>query len=538
MRILVLAVHFEVTGARYIIDAFRRLGHDVKHYGQIAELKDVWGIDVDPKYKWMPHSLMELDAWGTPDLIVIADTLTPDYVVPKMYRNVPVVVWSQDNHVRNSRQAQNSHLSLIKHYFLAHKHGKAQPVTHDDETWLPCATDPIAFPSSPIPYDQREYDICCVGVMYPRRKQLVELLKREGFKVFAATGLVYEEYKNAYHNSRMSLCVSADGDVAQRVFETLGMGCLVLTDPLDDLLDDKTNHQLGLRGFSVYWSDNELVNRAQEFISTEREAAIAATTITPQLIRRDHTWDVRAQVVINWYNKEYGNVHMVEAVNQHIDSVEPEISAKKPYLNLGCGTTHLPSAKPAGHDMIDSTIYEYPLWTNVDKVKGVGADKTFDLFTYPWPLEDNSHDGALCAHILEHIPHEIKVTDNSERAAYLLTLQDGWYAFMSELYRVLTPDAIIHIVSPYGWSDGGITDPSHTRYLTMNTFTHSMTPQISDGSTFKYNNGGINLQIDGNPQYRITPMFAHLKTQDEVAQAMMTRLNVIYDFYVRLKVIK
>ena len=39
MKILVLAVHFEVTGARYIADAFARLGHDVKHTGPKAPLR-------------------------------------------------------------------------------------------------------------------------------------------------------------------------------------------------------------------------------------------------------------------------------------------------------------------------------------------------------------------------------------------------------------------------------------------------------------------------------------------------------------------
>ncbi|MGK3946052.1 class I SAM-dependent methyltransferase, partial [Streptomyces caeruleatus] len=87
------------------------------------------------------------------------------------------------------------------------------------------------------------------------------------------------------------------------------------------------------------------------------------------------------------------------------------------------------------------------------------ADKVFDIFQYPWPLEDNSYDGALCAHILEHIPHEIKLTgvgsiDYSGKTLYsmrqteLLKVQDGWYAFFSELYRVLTPGAFVHCLMP------------------------------------------------------------------------------------------
>jgi len=262
--------------------------------------------------------------------------------------------------------------------------------------------------------------------------------------------------------------------------------------------------------------------------------------------------------------------HGNKAVNKEL-SINQEITASpKAFLNLGCGTTHFPSAKPAGHDMIPDDIYSYPLWVNVDKVNGVGADKVFDLFTYPWPLEDNSFDGAICAHILEHIPHEIKIdtgnikmgtalsdsdpVDKTVNMSFdpsdvykqishikvLQTLQDGWYAFMSELYRVLTPGALVHIVSPYGFSDGGITDPSHTRYLTMNTFTHSMTPEVSDGATFKYNNGGINFVIDGNPQYRITPYGKLLQERTGFTYDLLmgTNLNVCYDFYLTLKAVK
>lgn len=510
MKILIIAVHFEVTGARYIADAFKQLGHDVKHIGQPARLKDAWGVEIDARWEWKPDTL-ESD-W-IPGLIILADTLVTVADVPPSFAGVPVIVWIQDNHVRNVRQAG------VAHYFLAHAHGPAQPVTQADETWLPCATDASYFRQSVIPYREREYDVCIVGVMYERRARLVNKLREAGLKVFAATGLVYEAYAQAYQNSRISLCVSAAGDVAQRVFESAGMGCLVLSDPLADMLDDETNRKLGLNGFAFYWSDDECVDRAVEF--TQREVAKAewGSQVLGHIVRAQHTWKHRAQRVIDWYQETYINAPKVVTVE------------RKPYLNLGCGKTHFPSEPPPGHEMVEAAIYQYPLWMNVDKVEGVGADKVFDLFQYPWPLEDNSFDGAVLAHIVEHIPHDIKTTD-----AQLSKLQDGWYAFFAELYRVLTPGAIVHIVSPYGWSDGAITDPTHTRMLTLNTFTHGLAS--GDSPTFKYETA-CNFVVDREPTYRINEIFKHLSDDPaELQRALMTRLNVCYDFYIRLKAVK
>lgn len=589
MKILIVAVHFEVTGARYITDAFKRLGHDVRHVGPEAKLEQAWGISVPAKYEWKPDSGYELAGlkW-IPDLIILADTLVKDWQPFDLWYGTPITYWTNDNHVRNVRREG------IDHYFLAHFHGPAQPVSQPDETWLPCGFDPTVFTPSPISWAEREYDVALVGVMYPARTFLLDRLEEAGLKVFRATGLVYEDCVKAYHNSRISLCVSAAGDVAQRIFETAAMGCLVLTDPLLDLNDEvkrpelgdkSTREILGLSGFGVYQSQqnpHELVQRVKDFITLEPDLAeFGAKTLQAQVLA-NHSWDKRAQVVVDWYERIYGaKMHSegtltFKQVGQptHIPdemsflatnpkTIEKQIQLN-PYLNLGCGLTHLPGDPPLGHEIVDPAIYSYPLWTNVDKVEGVGADKVFDLFKYPWPLEDNSFDGALLGHICEHIPHEIRrnvataykdtngglPVDLTERARLLESLQDGWYAFFSELYRVLTPGAVVHIVSPYGWSDGGITDPSHTRYLTINTFTHSMTPSVGDGETFRYNNGGINLVMDAPPVYRLAPMFKHLgivpgdlpaiqeSKQQQFGYEIATRLNVCYDFYVRLKVVK
>jgi hypothetical protein len=156
-------------------------------------------------------------------------------------------------------------------------------------------------------------------------------------------------------------------------------------------------------------------------------------------------------------------------------------------------------------------------------------------------------------HIAEHIPHEIKQSlatnfikngmDSEnfeafyfERYKELSILQDGWYAFFSELYRVLTPGAIVHIISPYAWSQGTVTDPTHTRLLTEHTFSHGLAPDQYTG-TFKYNID-CNFAIDGH-QLRYSPWAQpFMNDPDMLATAIMTRINMVYDFYVKLRAVK
>ena len=249
---------------------------------------------------------------------------------------------------------------------------------------------------------------------------------------------------------------------------------------------------------------------------------------------------------------------------------------QKPYLHLGAGRINLPGPRPAHHGLIPEAIYSYPLFWNVDRNAEPGIDEVVDLFKYPWPWETSSFDGAVACHLLEHLPHEIRLADNpfpaddrhefaewiidnndtssgtenfqdevkavqryrwkKARAIELANCQDGWFAFFAELYRVLTPGALVYILSPYGWSQGAITDPSHTRLLTEQTFTHSMQPDPN--SPFRYETGGIHFEME-NVVFGLTPMFQHLAGHPEMLQnALQTQINVVYDFAVTLRVVK
>lgn len=324
MKIVIVANHYAVCSARYMTDAFIRLGHEVRHIGP-AMGSQIWGLALPQSYVWTP----ETELWATEEkpgynLYLIMDSdpeilnsIRPTY--PDLFK-LPMAVYGVDNHVRNYRR------DWFDHYFLAHKHGQEQPVIQDDETWLPVGYDPVLFTPSPIPWHEREYDVACLGVMYPRRKEIVKALIDAGLKVAWGSGLVYEAYRDVYHNSRISLCVSAVGDLAQRVFETAAMGCAILTDPLHDLMHNDTGEALGLAGFAVYGNTEQAVAIAKELLQDPPRGLVnnaapedvlfavgGAPDVTMgefgarlmQQAAKQHMWDARAKTIVEWYERTY-----------------------------------------------------------------------------------------------------------------------------------------------------------------------------------------------------------------------------------------
>ena len=229
----------------------------------------------------------------------------------------------------------------------------------------------------------------------------------------------------------------------------------------------------------------------------------------------------------------------------------------KPYLNLGCGRIIYPGDQHWSHSLVDTEVFTYPRWVNVDRNEADGVDVIADLFEYPWPLESNAYGGALLSHLVEHIPHGVRVAGNSGyggmmdeqeagRAQYLASLQDGWFAFFSELWRVLEPGAVAHILAPHGHSDGALADPTHTRYVMPHTFGY-LRPDAR--SPFAYAIG-CHFEEVGVTTYRLTELHHSLlpadgdtpedidQKQRELGLRMMTRNNVAYEFYIKMQAVK
>lgn len=296
MNILIVANHYAVCSARYATAAFERLGHSVRHVGP-ARGGDIWGLTLPSEYEWEPQD----EGPTVQDVAIIMDSdpkVLDDAVTLAEY--MPVIVWGVDNHVRDYRRG------WFDHYFLAHRHVSVMvwysdpndyEARHKDMSWLPCCYDPTLHTPSPIPFEDREYDVCMIGVMYERRWALVKALKAAGLSVLAGCGLVYENYVAAYHNARIALNISVKGDVAQRLFETAAMGNVVMTDVCRDF------PLLKPEGFWTLdtGTEPEAVVQACKDILHEPEHAQNMVKLS-QAWAKDHTWDSRAAQIVRWYD--------------------------------------------------------------------------------------------------------------------------------------------------------------------------------------------------------------------------------------------
>lgn len=282
MRILIKAHHYAVASGRYMADALKRLGHDVRTDGP-AHGNVVWGMTVDERHAWIPNKPEK--GWE-PELVIIADAHL-DADAARGYE-CPVVVYGVDNHVRDYAQYD------VDHMFLAHGHGHR--IGEEHVTWLPCGYDPRWFTPGKD-WNAREFDAAMVGVQYgPRNELLYALLSHfVGIRIAYGVGALYEDFAAAYQNARVSLVRSAAGDVAQRVWETAVMGCLVLKDANAD------DEALGLvdgKNCLTYTTPDEAVEKMRWALFEPDAAQKIARA--GQRWAKPGTWDERMKVIVEW----------------------------------------------------------------------------------------------------------------------------------------------------------------------------------------------------------------------------------------------
>ena len=300
MKILIAAIHPPVSSGRYMAWAFQRLGHQVLSVGPTVG-GNVWNMHIHAKYNWSPnfevqkeligHALdltdnwIELEKLFRPDLVLTIDS---QFSVKMGRSDIPHALFGVDNHLSEYR-IDNVEWDQM---FLAHSTGFR--MDEKNVQWLPCAYDPIHFTPSPIAWEDREFDVCLVGWISPRRAEVATALIDAGYKVKVVTGLLYEEFAAAYHNARISLCVSVAGDLAQRIFETSALHCTILSDTCVDF------ERVGFRPWEHYVpfeTVQEAVLMTKKILAEPKLAKEIADNALAWV--QPHTWDARGENILN-----------------------------------------------------------------------------------------------------------------------------------------------------------------------------------------------------------------------------------------------
>lgn len=183
-------------------------------------------------------------------------------------------------------------------------------------------------------------------------------------------------------------------------------------------------------------------------------------------------------------------------------------------LNLGCGLRKLEG------------------YLNVDKFEECIPDFVADLELLPWPWEENSIDEVVMRHVLEHLGERNEI----------------YLGILRELYRVCRPGARITITVPHPNHDDYMTDPTHVRPVTVDSFQLLSKSNCRDWQENGIGNTPLGLYLDVDFEIVGTQIVLdepwgtqHTKGtigEQELAFAMRHHLNVIKETTSILTVVK
>lgn len=195
-------------------------------------------------------------------------------------------------------------------------------------------------------------------------------------------------------------------------------------------------------------------------------------------------------------------------------------------IDLACGTNVREGYTPLDNMPLDVLI------NKTAKFEGVAPYQyddyiQHDLFTLPWPFEDNSISATFNSHFVEHIPHYVPQW-GFER--------DGWWVWFEELYRVMEDGGVCEFIHPFSRSDRAFWDPTHTRYVHAETWMYLNRKHRMDLGVNHYA-PDIDFEILSIQTIR-EPLALEGKSNEVIKFSREFYFNITDDLFVALKVNK
>lgn len=297
IKVAIGGIHYPLSMMSYFIRAFqRRKDIDLWLFGPFTGSWTPWmfGINMPQKYV------------VTPDLPLPQETIQqriPSAVINSQMPWIPDLTVQIDAgwhladrpggsivvHVQTDPHVLKPYYTLPKSYSDINYCMQLQYST-PDEHYLPYAFDPTVH--YPMNVD-KIYDACLIGLQYPTRNSLVSRLQSHGLKVKYETGLIFDEFRLAYNQSKIALSWSTLDDIPARFFEGMGMKLPLVSNIVPDI--EKLGFIEGTDFFGFHNVD-EADNKVKQLLVDEGLSSWVAENGWRKV--QEHTWDKRVEQIL------------------------------------------------------------------------------------------------------------------------------------------------------------------------------------------------------------------------------------------------
>ncbi len=228
------------------------------------------------------------------DLVIEFDSSGQYHLIGKRRLSIPALMWSIDTHHYDKRAFQ-AYFQKDFDILYSSNMDHANFFKHTKFQWLPCACDPDFHRKMNLP---KIYDVAFVGSLdpkdYPERVRILEKLSKK-FKVHTFHKVYREEMVRILNQAKIVFNKSHSGDINFRIFETLSCGSFLITDRLNNGLQDLFQDGKHL---AMYDNLGELEDKVSYYLTHDEEREQIASTGQKE-VRDKHTFYHRAKTMLD-----------------------------------------------------------------------------------------------------------------------------------------------------------------------------------------------------------------------------------------------
>jgi len=293
-EILMIHQNQKGTTAEYYLKALKKRGYDIKTFNSLIAPRWITKKISIPLGKNISIQNVIKQFQEKPDIIIEFDGGLRHLAGYKKI-DIPTAFYAVDTHL-----VSDFHKNIINDFdyvFVAQK--DYVPLLKDAKEdgrvyWLPLAADPEVHKKFEAP---KLFDVGFVGNMdpklHPERAKLLRKMSAK-YSVLAVSGLHYENMAKVYSVSKIGFNKSINRDLNMRVFEIMSCGTMLLTDKIDNGMNDFFENKKHL---VMYENEEELNELVQYYLEHEEEREEIAKEGQKE-VHEKHTYEHRAEQIL------------------------------------------------------------------------------------------------------------------------------------------------------------------------------------------------------------------------------------------------